>query len=116
VHRTGPDLDLLRRPVLEQLTGLDPLYKVWCKGQDSVQAQHVGHEVVGEQRQPRDVVKHGRPGPSEVRGGDLRTLEESERELLIGRAVGERGPAAEPLGRCASGSAGAPASSASPFA
>ena len=49
--------------------------------------QHVRDEVVGEQRQPVEVVAGGEPWQREVGGGDLRALEERDLVAVVGRDV-----------------------------
>ena len=55
----------------------------------------MGHEVVGEHRQPFEVGELGDPGTVQVGGGDLRALEEWDLELAVAGDVGEALPVAE---------------------
>ena len=107
VERARPDLDLLAGIVLDQLLALDPLEQRGVVIEEAVEAQHVRDEVVGEHRQPIEVVERRHAGAGEVGGRDLRALEERHREAVVDRGVGERVPAGQRLderdGRAAGG-------------
>ena len=96
VEGARPDLDLLRRAVLDQLLRVDPGHELRLEAQDSVEAEHVGDEVVGEHRELIEVVHDGDADPRDVGGGDLCALEERDREPVVDRAVGEAIPLPEP--------------------
>ena len=76
VHRAAADLALLvaRR---EQLAGVDAGGQRGLVAQHAVHAQHVRHEVVGEDREPVEVVELGHAGEREVVRGDLGALPEA---------------------------------------
>jgi len=80
VNGAGADLDLLLRSTLDQLAPLYPLGELTFVAEDSIQAEDVWNEVVGEDRQPVDVVEPTGTAPAEgereVRGEDLGALVE----------------------------------------
>ena len=80
----------------DQFLALDPPDELGVETQDAVEPQDVGDEVVGEHRQPVEIVKPRDTGAGEVGGGDLGALEEWDRELAVARAVGEALPGPEP--------------------
>src|SRR4051812_20969847 len=66
VQRARPDLDLLGGVVVQALLAVDAGDEVRVEAQDAVDAQHVGDEVVGEQRQPVEVRGRRQPGQRQV--------------------------------------------------
>ena len=80
-----------------QLALLDPRQQLGLVAQHSVQAQNVGYQVVGEHGQALQVAKAGHAGSVQIGGGDLGSFEEWDGEPLVGRGIGERVPAGQPL-------------------
>src|SRR3954466_2597298 len=95
VQRARADLDLLRRVVLEQLLRRDPRDQLGVELEHAVEPQDVRDEVVGEQRQPVQVVRRRESRQRQVGGGDLRALEQRHLEAVIGGHVAPRGDAGE---------------------
>ena len=85
---------------------LDPRHELRLERQHAVEAEDVGHEVVGEHRQLAEVGRVDHAGAVEVGGGDLRPLEERQPELVVAGGVGKARPAAEQLGQRRGRSAG----------
>ena len=98
MQRAGPDLDLLRRAVLEQQALLDPPDQALVELEHAVEPQHVRHEVVGEQGQPVHVVRGRDAREVEVRRRDLGALEERDALAFVARDVVPRRPPRERLG------------------
>ena len=97
MHGAGPDLVLLRSGA--QLPApVDVGRESLVVHEHAVAAQDVGHEVVGEDRQPLEVVEARDGGERQVRRRDLCALEETaivEHRHAGGKLRGER------LGRAA---------------
>jgi hypothetical protein len=75
VHRRRADL-ALGAAGLQQLAGVDPPLELRLVSEDAVHAQDVRDQVVGEDREPVEVVELGDAGEREVVGGDLGALPE----------------------------------------
>jgi hypothetical protein len=82
--------------VLEQDARVDARDELRVGLEHAVEAQDVGDEVVGEQRQGGEAAGGGDPGEGKVRGGDLRALEERHLLAVVGRDVAPAGPARQP--------------------
>jgi hypothetical protein len=83
--------------VVDQLARLDPRDERGVEAQDAVEAQDVGDQVVGEERQAVELLELGGAGEREVGGRDLRALEERDLATVVGRAVGEAVPGGQQL-------------------
>jgi hypothetical protein len=66
--------------------------------QHTVHAQHVGHQVVGEDREPVEVAELGDPGQGQVAGDDLGALVEA---AVVEEAHAAREHPGQALGRAA---------------
>lgn len=95
MERTGADLDLFRRTVVDELAAVDPGHQRRIERQDAVESQHMGYEIVSEHRQPTQVAATNHPGPGQVRGGDLCSFQKWNRDPVVPRAVGKTWPSAE---------------------
>ena len=95
VQRAGADL-ALGGALRQQLAGVDVGGQLGVVAQHAVHAQHVGDEVVREDREPIEVVELGRAGESEVAAHDLGALVEAA-IVEEAHAAGEQ--RRQPLGR-----------------
>src|SRR4051794_41027429 len=76
VYRARPYL-LLLLPRRQQLLAIDARGQLCVVAQHAVDAKHVRHEIVGEDREPVEVVELGEPGQGEVVRNDLGALPEA---------------------------------------
>ena len=97
-HRAGADLAFLR-PGAQQLAGVDARREPRVVDEDALDAQDVGDEVVGEDREPVEVGEARDAGQGEVAGDELRALVEAA-------VVVHRHAARERLGQPDGGAAG----------
>lgn len=100
------DLDLLLGAVHEQLARVDAGQQPGVVGQDAVDAQHVGDEVVGEEREAVEIAEARGAGVMEIGANELGALEEGHRAAAVARHVGEAVPAGQALDERERGSSG----------
>jgi hypothetical protein len=95
VQRARADL-ALGRAGRQQPLGVDVRGQLRLVDEHAVHAQHVRHEVVGEDRKPVEVAEFGQPGQGEVVRHDLRALVEA---AVVEEAHAACQQCREPLGR-----------------